>query len=154
VASDSDPLEPLPLFDARTDLVLAEGYAASGLAKLEVFPPTGASVKPRAMHGVIATVRAPRPLEGIPDFGDEQLSALADFVLRWRESGLPAVAPGPAPEALGPEVSLFLDGRPLPLKPFLAKMLEGIVLRFLASLKWVGAPARIELTIQRRSKAG
>lgn len=149
VAADSEPTELAALFDERTDLVLAEGYSSSDLPKLEVFAPDGGKADARARRSVIATVRAPRPAADLPDFTDDQVPELADFVLRWHESLRRTVEGGQA--ATAPEVVLCLDGRPLPLKPFLARMLEGIVLGYLASLKWVGAPTRIDLTIRRRT---
>lgn len=159
-------------FQGEVDLVLAEGFSQSHLPKIEVFPlqPGGVLSRVPNPSRLIATVRAPVPFSGTPNFLGGDAEELADLVMRWRSAtaagepqaaepesppaGAEDIAPA-APEMAGllsPDgrtVRVLIDGRELPLKPFLGRMLTGILLGFLASLKWVGDPANIRVEVRR-----
>ncbi|MBI3890722.1 MAG: molybdopterin-guanine dinucleotide biosynthesis protein B [Candidatus Wallbacteria bacterium] len=151
VRKDADPEELSRFFEEEIDLALVEGYSLSELPKIEVYSPL--ETKPSRLNdtsGLLATVRAPQAFDGIPNFDDSGLNALADRVeswhLDWRQSG---VLPKATPEREA-GVRLVIDGRELVLKPFLNRMLAGLVFGFLSALRGVGLPSRVEIALSRQ----
>lgn len=97
VDHDHQPQELRPLLGGM-DLILVEGYKGSTLPKIEIFrPETGKSPACRGDAHLVALV-SDAPLDwGVPQFGLEDVAALADFITRKFKLAV-AVAPAPSAE--------------------------------------------------------
>lgn len=136
--------EELPLAElverylGDVDLVLAEGYKRGTWPKIEVCRAARSQAllcRPEEVLAVISDLALEVPC---PRFGLDDVVAVADFLEQHFLRGRAA-----AREA----VSLYVDGRPVPLKPFVQEMLAGAVRGMLAGLKET-AGQEIELRLR------
>jgi len=111
---------------ADVDIVLAEGYKRSELPKVEVCRAARSPELLCAPDELLAVVGDMRFEVPCPQFGLDDMAGIADLLEQLRERGSAA----PALQA-----SLHVDGREVPLKPFIQGMLAGTVRGLLASLK-------------------
>ena len=125
------------------DFVIVEGgYGVKGLKTIEVLP-KGSSAKAQSdRKDLVAVVSRSKVDIGRPIFRPGQVGEIAGFLV----SKLPAAQM---------PVSLEVDGRPVPLNPFVQKMVENIVVALAESLHGIGeGPGQITLSVTRKkSKA-
>ncbi|MGC9023470.1 MAG: molybdopterin-guanine dinucleotide biosynthesis protein B [Chloroflexia bacterium] len=124
-------------------MVLAEGYKRSPYPKVEVCRAERSRellCSPEELLAVVSDLRFDLPC---PQFGLDDAGGVADL-LEERFLRRPA-DPGT------PQVALRVDGRPVPLKPFIQAMLAGAVRGLLGALKG-GTGGTIELHIQGRQE--
>jgi len=122
------------------DLVICEGFKhVSGVPKIEV---TRAAASKEPIHDRVTDVMAVVSDYDISFdrvFKTDQLTGLADFIetsfLRDK----------------GDDVSLFVNGREIPLKNFVRRSLEGTVLGFIKSLHSTGGAKKVELCIEMKN---
>jgi len=128
---DSDPRELAARYFADLDLVIAEGYKASSLPKIEVFRAAG-NATPLEKHSphLIATVSDTEIRPGLPCFGLEDVASLADFLVR---TFLTPTDSGPDSDTLA--VTLMVNGMAVPLKDFVAQFIGNTVQGMVSSLK-------------------
>lgn len=111
---------------ADVDIVLAEGYKRSPLKKVEVCRAARSRellCAPEELLAVISDLPLQLPC---PVFGLDDVAGVAGLL----EELLARPAPSPAPG-----VSLRVDGREVPLKPFIQELLAGAVRGMLAGLR-------------------
>jgi molybdopterin-guanine dinucleotide biosynthesis protein B len=121
---------------AERDLVLVEGYKRGELDKIEVVAPGRDPVLAPGGRLLALTRRGggsapPSSEAGLPVLDADDPPAVAGFVLK--HLGLVAKPQGAAPGA--PAVTVLVDGRPLPLKPFVARMFEDTLRAMVGGLK-------------------
>ncbi|MBI2165044.1 MAG: molybdopterin-guanine dinucleotide biosynthesis protein B [Chloroflexi bacterium] len=126
---DASLEEVVATLDPSYDLVIAEGFKGSTVPKVLV---VGGEVLSPAPGNVIAVVGAGETGAQVPCYSFEELDRLADQV----EKDLLEKA------GESQAISLVVDGRPVPLGPFAASALAGVVHGFLSSLKGVPASPR------------
>ncbi len=120
------------------DLVICEGLKhVSGVPKIEV---TRATEEP--LYNMVDNVVAIVSDHDVPFdrvFKPEEITGLADFIetsfLRDREG----------------DVSLFINGKEVPINRFVRSSLRGTVLGFISSLHSTGGAERVELCIDLRA---
>lgn len=124
-------------FGGDIDLVLAEGFKSSSVPKVMVVD--GNLVQP-TVENVVAVVGNTRGLHERPAFGFDEMEELADFLLgNITVPGIPLLS-----------VALAVDARDVPLRPFPAGVLMGMVNGFLSNLKDVPADCKtIQITLRR-----
>ncbi len=111
---------------ADVDIVLAEGYKRSALRKIEVCR-AARSRELLCAPGELLAVVSDLPLEvPVPVFGLEDATGVAGLLEQLIAQGR---------EAPASQVALHVDGRDVPLKPFIQEMLAGAVRGMLAGLK-------------------
>ncbi|MCH8206718.1 MAG: molybdopterin-guanine dinucleotide biosynthesis protein B [Chloroflexi bacterium] len=123
------------VFDA--DLVIAEGFKDSEVAKILVAGPDGTAP---AVVNVIATVDGPIQGHDVPDYRRDEVDILAGQIERQHL------------DVAGKDetTSLTIDGEDVPLSRFAGSALRGTVRGYLSSLKDIPAdPADIRLSIRR-----
>jgi molybdopterin-guanine dinucleotide biosynthesis adapter protein len=130
------------------DLILSEGYKKDAQPKIEIFR--------REMHKELLCTRednlvaivSNQPFDiGVPCFDLEDMKDLADFI---EKEIIASKAKG--------SVSLKVDGKEIPLNPFVRGFLNNVIKGMVASLKGCEAAERIEIHIEGkgcvRGKAG
>jgi molybdopterin-guanine dinucleotide biosynthesis protein B len=122
--------------DSSYDLVVAEGFKDSSVPKVlvlaeeELSPPPG---------NVIAVVGDSPTMEGVPSYGVQELDGLASHV---QDQVLGRMA-GAA------DVTLVVDGVPVPLGDFSSTVLSQVVLGFLKALRDVPtSPQRVRIALR------
>ncbi len=140
---DEDPsLESLRERYVRdVDIILAEGYKRSHHPKVEVHrKELRRGLLSTREEGLLAVV-ADEPLEaGVPCFGLDDVEGLVDFI--ERELILPS--------RRGEErLSLRVDGKVVPLKPFVEKFLREALKGMLSSLRGCERGGKVEIEISR-----
>lgn len=133
---DLDRLEAEVLRDGL-DLILTEGYRRASKPKIEVFLSSAHAEPLCAGDPTLIAVASDIPLElGAPCFHIDDIEGLASFLeerfLKSRH---------------GETVRLAVDGKSVPLKPFVMAALENTVRGFLASLRGCQEAGRIEISI-------
>lgn len=126
------------------DVVLIEGGKhARGVRKIEVLRPGVSEIvqtPPEELLAVVTDREAP-PGTAVPVFAPSQASELCDLILSGGED-------------IMPEIKLEIDGKDIPLNPFVRTFIENTVLGMVTSLTGVGAePKRILLEIDRDAAA-
>jgi molybdopterin-guanine dinucleotide biosynthesis protein B len=107
------------------DLVLAEGYKRSQLPKIEVCRAARSPELLSSADELLAVVSDLRFEVPCPQFGLEDVDGVADLL-----QGLLSIS-----KAGTLHTALRVDGREVPLKPFIQEMLSGTVQGLLAGLK-------------------
>ncbi|TCK03342.1 molybdopterin-guanine dinucleotide biosynthesis protein B [Phorcysia thermohydrogeniphila] len=106
------------------DIVICEGFKSSDVPKFEVYrkelPEPPLFKKVSNVVGVISDTE----IEGVRNFPIEEPEKVADFI---EEEFLKRKR----------DVELFVDGKKIPLKPFVMSALKGVVLGFVKSLKGI-----------------
>lgn len=121
------------------DIVFIEGgRAARGIPKLEVLSKGDSKRIESSPEELLAVVSESEEATNKPVFHPERITELADFLVK----DLKHKDPG---------VHLECDGKPIPLNPFVRKMIENSVLGMVKSLDGVDEnPRYIYLTLKRR----
>lgn len=120
------------------DLVLIEGGKNSpGYPKILVLAPDEPLEQEQGLEDVAAVVAQNKLPWSRRVFTPEEVNAMADFI--EKHEGGPAAA-----------VTAEVDGRAVPLNPYVQKVFEQVVLGLVTSLKDVaGSPGRVVLTVTR-----
>jgi len=122
------PLEDLLPALEDYDLVLAEGYRSAPFPKVEVHRRDQAPAPMTPPEDLCALVTDGEPPPGVPAFAPHQVADLADHLEAVAlRTGLPRDG-----------VSLVVNGRPVPLRPFARSVLARGVLGMVSALKGVG----------------
>ena len=124
------------------DLILSEGYKKDVQPKIEVFRKEKYQELLCTKEDHLVAIASNQMFDmGVPCFDLEDMKGLADFIEerflkseRWSK------------------VSLKVNGKPIPLKPFLEDFLTGSIQGMLSSLKGCDTPKRIEIRIEDREK--
>jgi len=120
------------------DIVLTEGYKRSAYPKVEVCRAERSRellCAPGELLAVVSDLRFDLPC---PQFGLDDAGGVADLLVE-RFLRRPAQAPR--------RVSLRVDGRPVPLKPFIQEMLAGAIRGMLGALHG-GKGKRVEVDLE------
>lgn len=123
------------------EIILTEGYKRSAYPKVEVCRAERSQellCSPEELLAVVSDLRFDLPC---PQFGLDDARGVADL-LEERFLRRPAGA------GTSPQVVLRVDGRPVPLKPFIREMLAEAVRGLVGALKG-GKGERIELDIRK-----
>ncbi len=107
------------------DLVLAEGYKRSALPKIEVCRAARSRellCAPGELLAVVSDLRFEVPC---PQFGLEDVEGVADLLVDLAGKS----------QAAAPLAALRVDGREVPMKPFIQEMLAGAVRGMLSGLQ-------------------
>ncbi len=131
---DLSPAELARLISGDFDIILAEGFKKSQEPKIEVHRGEGELVcPPEELLAVISD----DPLElKIPQYSPEDISGLAtlieDKIIRRRE-----------------KITIFVDGKPIPLKAFIVNLYYKVILDLVMPLKGAGKASRIDISMKR-----
>ena len=127
------------------DVVLIEGgKQAAGVRKIEVLRSGVSDLVQTPPEELLALVsdRETAPGTAAPVFTPSQAVELCDLILSQEEAAVP-------------EITLEIDGKDIPLNPFVRTFIENTVVGMVTSLAGVGAePKRIVLEIDRGAEAG
>ena len=121
------------------DLVLVDGFRHSSFPKVEVHHVSEGEELICHKNELLAIVGDKPAGMDIPTFDDNDLSGLAKLT---RERFLVAEP--------GEDAALFIDGVRLPLAMFVRKMVAGIVLGMVRTLKGVEDPKSVVVTVKTR----
>ena len=124
------------------DLILSEGYKRDAQPKIEIFRKEKHQELLCAKEdNLIAIVSDQTFNVGVPCFDLEDMKGLANFIekefLKSRK---------------GKEISLKVNGRPIPLSPFVRDFLTKTIKGMLSSLKGCETPEDIEIRIEGEKK--
>ncbi len=122
----------------EVDLLIAEGYKQAQFPKIEVFR-REAQPEPLAErdHTWIGFVGDPAEARGLPCFAADQVAAIADFLIDRFLFAPPT----------GPEISLTVNGQPVPLNRFVADFLRQSVMGMVSSLRGCAKTRQLTITI-------
>jgi molybdopterin-guanine dinucleotide biosynthesis protein B len=120
------------------DLILSEGYKKDVQPKIEIFRKEKHKELLCTKEDHLVAIASNKKFDvGIPCFGLEDMKGLADFVekefLRSKRSE---------------GVSLNVNGRPIPLSPFVRDFLTKTIRGMVSALKGCDSPERIEIRIE------
>ncbi|MCH8311001.1 MAG: molybdopterin-guanine dinucleotide biosynthesis protein B [Chloroflexi bacterium] len=119
------PLENILIsVDASADIVLVEGYKDSAVPKILV---ADNGVMPFQPDNLIAVVGGAGVESDVPTFGFDQMDGLSSLIRSQ-------IIDAPTPRI---EVSLEVDGEPVPLKDYPTSALAGVLKGFISSLNGV-----------------
>jgi molybdopterin-guanine dinucleotide biosynthesis protein B len=139
----------------NVDLILAEGWEIPGVPQIEVL--RGRTDlrcrEPEKLLAVVTDEEVSLPLRRI---SPDAVGDVAELVMMWfagtGDCALPyaeAVAAGDEPDA---DVTLTVDGRPVPLLPFVRDILRGASLGIVSTLKDTGLTADSVVKIEIKRK--
>lgn len=125
-------------FIQDVDLILSEGYKKDVQPKIEVFRKEKHKKLLCAKKDNLVVIVSNQKLRvAVPCFDLEDMKGLADFIekefLKSKKEK---------------EISLRVDGRPIPMTPFVRDFLAGTVRGMLSALKGCELPERIEIRIK------
>jgi molybdopterin-guanine dinucleotide biosynthesis protein B len=120
------------------DLILSEGYKKDIQPKIEIFRKEKHKELLCAKEDHLVAIASNQKFDiGVPCFGLEDMKGLADFVekefLRSKQSG---------------EISLNVNGRPIPLSPFVRDFLTKTIRGMLSALKGCDTAREIKIHIR------
>jgi len=123
-------------------LILSEGYKKDVQSKIEIFRKEKHQELLCAKEDNLIAVVSDQPFSvGVPCFDLEDMKGLANFIekefLKSRK---------------GKEISLKVNGRPIPLSPFVRDFLTKTIKGMLSSLKGCETPEDIEIRIEGEEK--
>ena len=122
----------------EVDLILSEGYKKDVQPKIEVFRKEKHKALLCAKEDHLVAIASNRPFNvGVPCFGLDDMKGLADFV---EKTFLHTKSDR--------EISLRVDGKMIPLKPFIKDFLANAIRGMLTSLKGCKNVKRIEIQIE------
>jgi len=128
------------------DMILTEGYKRGTMPKVEVSRrERSAELICSGEDDLVAVVSDQDHEVGAPVFRPEEISALADRI----EQNVLAAARTRPPLSQPGGVRLLVDGRPVPLSPFVDNFIRRTVCGMISSLKGCASPREIELTIHK-----
>lgn len=135
---DLDPSELARLITDDFDVILAEGFKGSSEPKIEVYRREAGELL-EGVSGRIAVVTDESGDIGLPCFAFDEVAGIADIIEKTvlgkvrRES-----------------ISIFAEGKPLPLKPFVEVLYRKLVMDMVSPLKGVKEPKRVDVSVKRR----
>ncbi len=120
------------------DLVLVEGFKKGKATKIEVHKQGSGELVcyPQELLAVVTDERL-----GL----DNRASQYSPDDI----SGLAALIEDKVPYTQGKEVSIFADGKEIPVKPYVADLFANIVDDMVSSLKGVGTPKHMSITVRK-----
>ena len=123
-------------------LILSEGYKKDVQSKIEIFRKEKHQELLCAKEDNLIAIVSDQPFSvGVPCFDLEDMKGLANFIekefLKSRK---------------GKEISLKVNGRPIPLSPFVRDFLTKTIKGMLSSLKGCETPEDIEIRIEGEKK--
>ena len=134
---DADLGELRDKYIQDVDLILSEGFKRNPHPKIEVFRKELHRELLCSREDNLLAVATDQPLEiGVPSFGLEDARGLADLIEEKFLRGEKA-----------PQVRLKVNGKEVPLSPFVRRSVIGTVRGMVSSLKGCDSPQTIELEI-------
>jgi len=137
VDHDWSVAELMRLVPDDIDIVLAEGFKHSDYPRIEVHRREIGNLvcSPDELMAVVTD----EPLEiGLSQYSPDDISGLADLV----QEKIMAKDPKD-------EIAIFADGKTVPLKPFVRDLYLKVISDMVASLKGLGKPKRIDISIKK-----
>jgi molybdopterin-guanine dinucleotide biosynthesis protein MobB len=135
--NSTDAVEAAAMHLFGCDYIIVEGFKRAEIPKIVVTAPSGHI--PEGLTQIVAYVSdGPKP-DKAPGFKLSETETLGAFLLDKR-----ILAPA------GLAAQLVVNGRPIPINEFVQSVLWGVLTGFLSSLREVGTPATIEISIKRR----
>ena len=134
VDHDLSPAELTRLISGDFDIILAEGFKRSGELKIEILRNEGELLcPPEELLAVVAN----KPLQFKPPrYSSDDISGLATLIeeklLKRKE-----------------KITIFADGKPVPLKPFIVNLYYKVISDLVLPLKGIGKPKRIDISIKK-----
>jgi molybdopterin-guanine dinucleotide biosynthesis protein B len=124
------------------DIILAEGFKQDKVAKIEVHRRdlgSGLVCEP----GELLAVVTDEPLDvDVPQYGPDDSPAIADLVEQKYLK-----------KTQDEKVSLYVDGKTIPLNPFVRRLFSNMLFDLVAALKGVGEEADgIDISVRRKRK--
>lgn len=128
------------LFFEEVEVIVAEGFTAARVPKVLVLAEPARPEQALDLPGLLAVVTRtePGPALKVPVYSPEDIPGLADLI----ESQIKAHAPKR-------EVSLYVNGRRIPIKPFIKDFFLNTISAMVDSLKHTENARRIVLTLDR-----
>lgn len=143
----TDPPDIIETFYGDVDIVLGEGFKRSNVPKIEVARRAiGRRLICRARRDRLVAIVAdfvPTSRPGIPVFAPKDTKQIADFL----ESNFMKKRCGRNKTV--PRVSLVVDGKNVPLNPFVESIIASTVLGLTSVLRGVKNPRTIRVTVAR-----
>jgi len=128
-------------FMGDVDLVITEGYKSAGKPKIEIFRK---DIQDKLVctekDNLIAVVSDNTDLPiSVPIFKTSDYSTVADFILKFLEDS----------KETGVTLQLKVDGKLVPLAPFVEQIIASSVIGMVKTLKGCENPSKINIYIQR-----
>lgn len=140
VEKEMEPAELVKRFMDKVDLVIAEGYKKSPLPKIEVHrKETGDELLCLPQENLIALVSDTRSLPDVPAVKWDEMEKLASIIEERVIKPYPVL-----------NIDLEVNGKTIPLKPFVADMLSGMLFGSIASLKDCEDAREIIIKVRKR----
>ncbi len=132
---DYSPTELSRIISDDFDLILAEGFKQSTESKIEVCRKE--SGKPVCKTSDLLAIVTNESTEfSIPAYSPDDISGIADFIekefLNRKE-----------------KIAIFVDGKPVPLKPFIKSLYTKMISDMVTSLKGTGKAKRIDISLKK-----
>jgi len=124
------------------DLIITEGFKRGKAPKIEVHRREVGSDLLCTEEELLALATDERLEMSVPQFPLDDASPMADFLEDWLRTRHGTE-----------EATLYLDGEPVRIVPFVQEILSRTVFAIVSTLKGVGTPKRIELTVHRDGPA-
>lgn len=123
------------------DIILAEGFKQDNVAKIEVHrgeAGAGLLCRPDELLAVVSD----EPLEaGVPRYTPEDARGIVDLIeVKYLK------------KAGGETVSLYVDGRHVPLNDFVRRLFGNVLFGLVSTLKGISEASAIDVTIRRKGK--
>ena len=135
VDHDLSPSELSRLISADFDIILAEGFKKSEEPKIEVYRKESEGPV-CAIEDLIAIITSESNEFTIPAYSPDDIEGIVTFIekkfLNRKE-----------------KLSIFVDGKPVPTKPFIVNLYYKIISDLVLSLKGIGKPKRIDISINK-----
>lgn len=131
-----DPEAVRDLFFPAVEAVLVEGYRNSLLPKIVVSLRHEVPAWARELGGLLAVVSENKPSFPVKHFKPTQINRLADLIEAFIKA-----------HRGKREVKIYLDGKPLQIKPFIKDFFLNTITAMVGSLKGTEGARRIQLTI-------
>ena len=126
----------LRLVQDQADVALVEGFSRSTLPRI-VLHRREVSAAPPPAHDALLAVVTDEPIDvSMPQYGFEDIAGLVDLLL------------GHTRRRQGNDVQAVVNGRPLPLKPFMQLLIARTALGMMSALKGAGHIRTLQLTIR------
>ena len=123
------------------DIILAEGFKQDRAAKIEVHRKEAGPGLVCAPEELVAVV-TDEPLDvGVPQYAPDDARGIVDFI----EEKYLAKAEGDA-------VSLYVDGRQVPLNDFVRRLFSNVLFGLISSLKGIADADAIDIAVRRKRR--
>lgn len=140
VEKEMEPPELVRKFLAQVDIVIAEGYKKSPLPKIEVHrDEVSSELLCLPQENLIALVSDTRRLPDVPQVKWNEIQKLADIIEEK------VIKPHPVND-----IELEVNGKTIPLKPFVADMLSGMLFGSVSALKDCEDAKEIRVIVRRK----